>query len=63
MPKKTIQHDLDSKINVFLKELPDATRSPQSVYQKELSVNDKKIILIAQQIKGSNGMTWNVNVC
>lgn len=63
MPKKTSPHDLNSTINVFLKELPDAVTSDQSVYLKELSVNNQKVVLMAQQIKGANGMTWNINVC
>ena len=62
MPKKTNPYDLNSKINLFLRELPDAKTSKQSVYLKELSFEDKKVVLVAQQIKGANGMTWNINV-
>ncbi|WP_207425302.1 hypothetical protein [Pedobacter sp. SYSU D00535] len=63
MPKKSNLQDLNSTINLFLKELPDPTTSMQSVFLKELAVEDRKIVLLAQQIKGANGMTWNVNVC
>jgi len=63
MQKKSSQNDLKSTINLFLKELPDATRCQQSVYRKELSIDNKTVILVAQQIKGINGMTWKINVC
>ncbi len=63
MPKKSSLNDLNSTINLFLQELPDPTTSMQSVFLKELSIEDKKVVLLAQQIKGANGMTWNVNVC
>jgi hypothetical protein len=63
MPKKTNPYDLNSTISVFRKELPDATKSNQSVVVKELSFEGKKVVLVAQQIKGANGMTWNINVC
>jgi len=62
MPKKSHLNDLNSTINLFLQELPDPTTTMQSVYQKELSIENKKVKLLAQQIKGANGMTWNVNV-
>ncbi|WP_374164727.1 hypothetical protein [Arcticibacter sp. MXS-1] len=60
--KKTSLSDLNSTINLFIKELPDPTTSMQSVFRREMSVNDRKVILLAQQIKGANGMAWNVNV-
>ncbi|WP_207421210.1 hypothetical protein [Desertivirga brevis] len=63
MPKKTNPYDLNSNINLFLRELPDAKTTMQSVYSKELSFGEKKVVLVAQQIKGANGMTWNINVC
>lgn len=63
MPKKANPYDLNSTINVFRRELPDATKSNQSVYVKELAFEEKKVVLVAQQIKGANGMTWNINVC
>jgi hypothetical protein len=62
MQKRTSPNDLKSNISLFLKELPDATRCQQSVYRKELSIDDKTVILVAQQIKGIHGMTWKVNV-
>ncbi|WP_146198700.1 hypothetical protein [Pararcticibacter amylolyticus] len=60
--KKTSPGDLNNTINLFLKELPDPTTCMQTAFRKELSVNDRKVILLAQQIKGANGMAWNVNV-
>ncbi len=60
--KKTSQNDLNNTIKLFIKELPDPTTSKQSVFRRETSVNNKKVILLAQQIKGANGMAWNVNV-
>jgi len=63
MPKKTNPYDIKSTITHFLRELPDAKTCQQTVYMKELSFEGKKVVLVAQQIKGANGMTWNINVC
>lgn len=60
--KKTTLKDLSTTISLFIKELPDPTTCMQTAFRKEASVDNRKIILLAQQIKGVNGMTWNVNV-
>lgn len=60
--KKANLNDLNSTINLFIKELPDPTTCLQTAFRKETSVNNRKVILLAQQIKGANGMAWNVNV-
>jgi hypothetical protein len=55
-------NEITVAIDVFLKELPNPITSSQSFFLKELSVEDKKVTLLAQKKKGSKGMTWNVNV-
>jgi hypothetical protein len=63
MPKKTTQsNDLTTTIDLFLEELPDAKTSMRSVYLKEFAVGNKKIVLMAQQTKGAQGMSWNIDV-
>ena len=58
----TASIDLTAAIDVFLEELPNPVTSMQSFFLKELSVDDKKVTLLAQKRKGSKGMTWSVNV-
>ena len=54
--------EINAAIDVFLKELPNPITSMQSSFLKELSVDNKKITLLAQKSKGAKGMTWSVNV-
>jgi len=44
----------------FSKELPDAKICDISTIQREMIIEDEKIIFLAQKAKGNTGMTWRI---
>lgn len=59
--KKILTPALSSAMNDFEKHLPDASKSFNSTIENEIVVDDKRIKLMAQKIKGTNGMCWHIN--
>jgi len=64
MPQKAKKPpiELTEAIRHFTTELPNPITSMQSFFLKELLLENKKVTLLAQKIKGAKGMAWNVNV-
>lgn len=58
---KTLTQELTKAMNEFVKHLPDAEKSFNSTIEDVIVLDDKKIKLMAQKIKGTKGMCWHIN--
>ena len=59
--KKILTPELTNAMNDFAEHLPDASKSFNSTIENEIVVDDKRIKLMAQKIKGTKGMCWHIN--
>ncbi|MEJ6980429.1 hypothetical protein WG906_08200 [Pedobacter sp. P351] len=54
--------EFSDTIKYILKNLPDPKDHNVSTIKDEVILNDKKVIYLAQKIKGSDGFCWNINL-
>jgi hypothetical protein len=57
---KSLTPELTSAMNEFVQHLPDASKSFSSTIEELIVLDDKEIKLMAQKIKGTNGLCWNI---
>ncbi len=53
--------DLNEAIDVFRRELPDPKRSNDSTFTDAFLIGETEVILKAQKVKGSTGMSWKID--
>lgn len=58
---KSLMPELTSAMDEFVQQLPDPGKSFSSTIEELIVLDDKKIKLMAQKIKGSNGLCWNID--
>lgn len=52
--------ELTEAMNTFLKQLPDPHLNNSSTIIGEFTVQEQKISLMAQKVKGQQGMAWKI---
>jgi hypothetical protein len=59
--KKDIPPEIVRIMNDFVQGLPEASKCFNSTIEDEITLDDKKIKLMAQKKKGTNGLCWNID--